>query len=132
MQVKNIQMQGNIEMFIDFIERELIKSNIRYVKIIEDDYYEIHFLDYIYKIYHTHEFTKTLLTLLEEFIIHKNENIFENIFFNNKLNYKDFNPVIMEKKRVFEELKDDRKFFENKYNKVKVNTKGFKNNFRRR
>ena len=44
MQVKNIQMQGNIEMFIDFIERELIKSNIRYVKVIGEGYYEIHFL----------------------------------------------------------------------------------------
>lgn len=47
MQVKNIQVNGNIQIFIDFFERELIKNEIRYVKVIGEGYYEIHFLEYI-------------------------------------------------------------------------------------
>lgn len=129
MKVKKILMMGNdIQTYIDLIERELIKNEISYVKISEEDYYEIHFLNYIYKIYHTYESTKTLPYLLQEITNH----LYENTFLNYELNNKDFNPTIIENRRAFEEERNKRRIFENKCNKVKVNTKGFKNNFRRR
>lgn len=126
MQVKNIQMQGNIEMFIDFIEKELIKSNIRYVKVIGEGYYEIHFLEYIYRLYYSYESIKSSFDLLQELI--------DNI---NQLSYKDVidsikSPIIIGNKINFSKEKSNKIFFENKHIKQKVNTKGFKNDFRRR